>query len=148
MEEVVVAIGGIKHTINCKSEEKEAIQAISLRINRRLNELSLDIGRSNDSLTFILLLLINANRLHKASAKFEKLAIEFFREISHFFDNKNPLNDNLVVSSIVMQNKMDSKGIMDDEILAEESTDESMDEEFLDSLIKSIEAIANNIKQL
>ena len=48
MTELEVAIGSIKHILSCKENEKDMLNEIVKRINKKINHLSLKVGRANE----------------------------------------------------------------------------------------------------
>lgn len=109
MPELEIAIGSIKYNLSCKEEEKDALNAIVKRINKKINNLSLKVGRVNDKILLIMLLLINAEQM----AKFKK--DDFESKVTHIFKVLSPLlrtksdtdlEGKLIVANIVKENEI------------------------------------------
>ncbi len=149
MSKLDIAISSIKHSIEINDEELESFKKIISTLNKKTNELVMDTGKISDRLLLFILILIDTNKKEKIFDNFEENIIKLLKKISPFFNNKNDLDTQLVLSSIIVENETQNlpEPKLPSQSLEMENTEKDTIE-FLDEITELITKLSNNIKTL
>lgn len=104
-----IAIGSIKYDLECQENEQKIIKEIARKINKKINLLSLEIGRINEKILLLALLIINTKKIEKVKGKnFEDIMMKVLKVIAPFLSAKNDkdLTGNLIVSNIMKESEL------------------------------------------
>lgn len=149
MSKLDIAISSIKHSIEINDEELESFKKIISTLNKKTNELVMDTGKISDRLLLFILILIDTNKKEKIFDNFEENIIKLLKKVSPFFSNKNDLDTQLVLSSIIVENETQNlpEPKLPSQTLEKENTEKDTIE-FLDEITELITKLSNNIKTL
>lgn len=149
MSKLDIAISSIKHSIEINDEELESFKKIISTLNKKTNELVMDTGKISDRLLLFILILIDTNKKEKIFDNFEENIIKLLKKVSPFFNNKNDLDTQLVLSSIIVENETQNlpEPKLPSQTLEKENTEKDTIE-FLDEITELITKLSNNIKTL
>jgi len=148
-----IAIGSIKYDLDCQENEQEIITEITKKINRKINLLSLEIGRINEKILLLILLILNTKKIEKIkSGNFEENIINILKIISPLLSAKNDkeLEDNLIIANIMKESEL--IGISKEELndsaknFSEDYDRETHYKEMIE-LVDSLDLIINNFKK-
>lgn len=149
MTKLDIAISSITHSIEINDEELENFKKIVSSLNKRTNELVMETGKISDRLLLFILILIDINKKEKIFDNFEENIIKLLKKVSPFFSNKNDLDTQLVLSSIIVENETQNlpEPKLPSQTLEKENTEKDTIE-FLDEITELITKLSNNIKIL
>lgn len=149
MSKLDIAISSIKHSIEINDEELESFKKIISTLNKKTNELVMDTGKISDRLLLFILILIDTNKKEKIFDNFEENIIKLLKKVSPFFNNKNDLDTQLVLSSIIIENE--TQNLPEPKKPSANIEKENLEKdtiEFLDEITELITKLSNNIKTL
>ena len=149
MSKLDIAISSIIHSIEVNDEEIQSFKKIISTLNKKTNELVMDTGKISDRLLLFILILIDVNKKEKIFDNFEENIIKLLKKVSPFFNNKNDLDTQLVLSSIIIENETQNlpEPKLPSQNLEKENTEKDTIE-FLDEITELITKLSNNIKTL
>jgi len=129
MPELKIAIGSIQYELSCREEEKETISQIAQKINQKINLLSLEIGRINEKILLLTLLIINTKKLNKIKSKnFEENLLNTLKIIAPLLNTKDDkaLEEQLIISNIMKESELMNIG---EDLEAEEENEDTINKE-------------------
>jgi len=132
MPELKIAIGSIRYEISCQEGEEGIINDIARKINTKINLLSLEIGRINEKILLLLLLIQNTKKLEKIKGgKFEDNLINILKIIAPLLSSKDDktLEGNLIVANIMKESELMEFVESDNEEVLENNEDGGFNKE-------------------
>lgn len=148
-----IAIGSIKYDLDCQENEQEIITEITKKINRKINLLSLEVGRVNEKMLLLVLLIINTKKIERIkSGKFEETIVNILKIIAPLLSAKDDkkLEGDLIVANIMKESELIgiAEDTVDDSV---ENSGGNYDKEThykeMVELVDSLNLIINNVNK-
>jgi len=160
MSVLEIAIGSLKYSMSCKEEESGKIKELSNILNRKINTISLKTGRLDNTVVFVLLALINSNKVNKLknkqtnSVSFDDNLLNSIKNFSHLLEEKSTpktLEDKLLLCNLILENEVATleKNLGKEEIEKLTKNELSTNDNIVsEDIVQDYESLANNFKEV